>query len=308
MLHRACTAARSIPTVCGPAVLYSDMPTPRTHLPFNQAFTANDVRARGLTATVLQGWLSRGQVVRIGRGTYAPAELSDLAIARRIHINRNITEGLHPATLEAAALLHSICVPSTLPPRHKVPMRARDFPSDDFVRLGRLLVPSRALTTFELARWQSLAQALIPIECMMRNYGAQATRQALLPLIKQTAGWPGTLRVGQALELATPLSGSALESCSRGLMLMAGLPEPELQVEFRVGGRVYYVDYLWRKQMVIGESDGEFKFDAAGKAQYAQHRRQADLQSLGFTVVRWGWPELLPSPKAWLQGLQRILS
>ena len=297
-----------MPTNCGLGDLSVGMPTPLTHLPFNQAFTANDVRARGLTATVLSGWLSRGQVVQIGRGSYAPAAISDLAIARRIHINRNITEGLHPTTFEAAALLHAICVPSMLPSRHKVPMRARDFPVDDFVRRGRLLVPSRALTTYELAQWQSLPQALIPIECMMRNEGTLKTRQALSHLIEMTTGWPGTANLCRALEVATPLSGSALESCSRGLIISAGLPEPELQVEFRVGGRTYYVDYLWRDQMVIGESDGEFKFDEGGRAQFAQHRRQADLQSLGFTVVRWGWPELLPSPEAWLRGLQRILS
>ena len=284
------------------------MPTPLAALPFTTPFTAADVRAAGLSSQSLAGWRKRDEIVIVGRGVFAPSTLTDLERARRIHINRMITSGAHPVSFEGAAILHSLCTPTALPPRHKVPIRRRDLPCDLLERHGRLLVPTRVLTVFELARWQSVPQALIPLECWLRNFPTPEERDTLQQLIDATAGWPGTRHIPDALALASRASASALESCSRGLIVQAGLPMPAQQVEFRVESRRYFVDFLWADRRIIGEADGEAKYDPGGKAQFAQHRRQADLQSLGYTVVRWGWPELLPDPRPWLNGLRQIIN
>ena len=74
-----------------------------------------------------------------------------------------------------------------------------------------------------------------------------------------------------------------------------------------VDGYTYYVDFFWPTHGLIGEADGAWKYDPDGRAQHAERRRQARLQTLGLEVVRWGWPELLPNPTPWLATLARRL-
>ena len=283
------------------------MPRPQTPLPFTAAFTLSDVERAQLTPRVLHGWLQRGDVVEIGRGNYAPANSQNLERDRRIHINHLITDGRQPVTFEAAALLHCVCTPTSLPPRHKVPQRIRDLPEEHLQRRGRLLVPSRELTVLELARWQKLPSALIPFECWRRSRPNAAATRTMQELVQIRSGWPGMRAVDRAFATATGLCDSALESFSLGLIVDSGLPRPEQQVRFEVDGYVYYVDFLWRDRRLIGEADGALKYDSNGRAQFDERRRQARLQSLGFEVMRWGWPELRPHPQAWLRSLEQRL-
>ena len=283
------------------------MPTPRIPVPFTHPFSARDLLQYNISRDALRGWIRRGEVIAIGRGSYAPTPTPEIDAQRLIHINRNITAGLHPVTFEAAAALHGICMPPQIPPRHKVPLRIRDLPADQLERSNGLLVPSRELTVLELARWQSLPGALIPFECWRAQSPDADCIERLRELIASRHGWPGMRIVQRALELSQGLSDSPLEAYSLGLMIEARIPLPQQQVYFRVDNHSYYVDFFWRAHSLVGEADGASKYDAAGRAQFAERRRQARLQALGHDVLRWGWPELIPDPTAWLTSLRRRL-
>ena len=283
------------------------MPTPRKPVPFANPFTLTDVRNAALTRDDLRGWIARGDVVVIGRGTYATPS-ANLGRERLIHINREITDGRQPVTYEAAALLHNVCMPPALRPRHKVPQRLRDLPPQYVERHAQLLVPSRELTVLELARWQRLPGALVSFECWRRARPHRDAQRAMQQLLRERAAWPGMGNVERAHNDATGLCGSPLESYSLGLMRLAGVPSPELQARFDVDGYRYYVDFFWPDQGLIGEADGATKYDAAGRAQFEERRRQARLQSLGFDVMRWGWPEVYPNPTRFVQMLRQRLS
>ena len=283
------------------------MPTPRIPCPFTHPFTANQSLAAGFGPDALRGWIRRGEVVAIGRGTFAPANSPSLATDRLIHINRNITEGRHPVTYEGASHIHGIWRPPRLRPRHKVPQRVRDLPADHLEHHDGLLIPSRELTALELARWQSPAGALVALESRLHARPSPDSRARFDELVSTRAGWQGMRHVPTALAFAHGLSDSALEAYSLGLIAWKGLPLPQQQRRFFIDGYTYYADFCWPEHGLIGEADGALKYDAEGQAQFNERRRQARLQSLGFEVMRWGWPELLPNPAVWLATLARRL-
>ena len=245
--------------------------------------------------------------MQLASGVFAPFDVREVPRLQRIHVNRAVTNGTQCATIAGAAEIHRICTPPRLPPAQFELPRRRDLDQLPLLHVDGILVPSRVRTAVELARWQPLPSALIPLECLFRNGVTQAEVAALPECVASTRGWPGTAQLKLALHHLSTRSGSALESYSRGLMIDGGLPLPQQQVKFVIDGSRYYVDFYWPQLRLVGEADGEMKFDEHGRAQYAQHRRQAQLQSLGLTVVRWGWPDIYPNAERWLAGMAKIL-
>ena len=309
--HRTQPHAQPLPAVgvrVGGSRWHAAMPTPRTPLPFRDAFTTADVHAAGLTHRALAGWLQRGEVVQLGVGTFIRAGAPYMRRMQAIHRTRAITMGERPVSALGAAAVHWLCTPAHLPDHVRQLPRARDLTAAPLERHGRLLVPARAWAALDVARGQELPGALVPLDCYLRNSAHPAARAQLLEAAERMHGWPGTAQVQAALQYASPLSGSALESHSFGLFVDGGLPLPERQTRFVIDGRTHYVDFFWPDFRLIGEADGEMKFDEEGRAQYEAHRRQGRLQKLGIPVVRWGWDEVLRDPQGWLEGLRIMLA
>lgn len=106
-------------------------------------------------------------------------------------------------------------------------------------------------------------------------------------------------RVQRLLAAADPASGSPGESLSRAVMILAGLPEPELQAPHRDSqGLIGYSDFHWPEHGVVGEFDGWAKYSRgeflAGRSPEdvlkAEKIREDRLRATGLTVVRWMWP------------------
>jgi hypothetical protein len=109
-------------------------------------------------------------------------------------------------------------------------------------------------------------------------------------------GWPGTRVLRQALEVRNVSSESPSESWSRGVLLLAGLPSPEVNVGIRGrSGREYWGDLVWRRQRLIGEVDGDGKYGGDAptrRRRLAEERaREDDLIAAGWRFVRWGSAE-----------------
>ncbi len=77
-------------------------------------------------------------------------------------------------------------------------------------------------------------------------------------------------------------------------MAAAALPAPELQHTFYgPGGRfVARSDFWWPQFGVVGEADGNAKYDAGRVAIVAERRREQALRDLGLEMVRWEWADL----------------
>jgi hypothetical protein len=106
-------------------------------------------------------------------------------------------------------------------------------------------------------------------------------------------------RVQRVLAAADPASGSPGESLSRAVMILAGLPKPELQAAHRdAQGLIGYSDFHWPEHGVVGEFDGWAKYSRgeflAGRSPEdvlrAEKIREDRLRATGLIVVRWMWP------------------
>jgi len=279
------------------------MSTPRIPLPFTTVFTASDVESAGFTKGALVGWRLRGEVQEVCRGVYAPSGLKVDDRVRSVHRSHAATTGVTPLSAVGAAQIHGLWLPPGITPAQRTTNPKRPVPADCLTTHGRLVLPTLEWTALQLARWQPLEGALIPLDSALRN---GASNDALRELAGRMQRWPGTAGLGEALAACSALSGSPLESYSRGLMIRRGIPDPTLQQRFVVHGRRYYADFAWPDVGVIGEADGAGKY-AEESAIHDEKRRQGALQSLGLVVLRWGWHEVRREPEAWLRGLRSAL-
>lgn len=133
------------------------------------------------------------------------------------------------------------------------------------------------------------------------------TSQAMRSLVAATKGMEsrhGATVLRRALELVNPASESVLESISRVNMVRGRLPVPECGQPVRgTDGVLYWCDFLWRSQRVIGEADGMAKYTALDDLRREKARQEA-LANAGWTVIRWNWAEGVVHPKV-MQGRLR---
>jgi very-short-patch-repair endonuclease len=92
-------------------------------------------------------------------------------------------------------------------------------------------------------------------------------------------------------EVETDHCRSELEWRFLRLCRRHGLPEPEVNV--RVGP--YLVDFLWRQQRLIVETDG-FRFHRGRQAFDDDRSRDLELRLLGFEVIRLSAPQIRDQP------------
>lgn len=191
----------------------------------------------------------------------------------------------------------------------------------EITRIGDLAVTSLPRTLFDVATTCGHAASVVAIEAALAEGARRTRRRAILaedpelgdggadtaePISKRALSayfrtharrknLPAALA---ALDFASPLSESPLESRSRLFLAYHGFPMPEQQVEIctRDGNR-YRVDFLWGESRLIGEADGAAKVLGGSEAAKRRNlgdlwRREEDLRAEGYRFVRWGWPNL----------------
>lgn len=275
-----------------------------TPVPFTGVFTSADLAAAHLSRSVLVTWLRHREITEVVDGVYLPAHIEVSEAMRRVFRDRATTLGHTPVSVAGAAEIHHLWTPPSIPNLHFRTNRKLPPPDDCVARHGRLLVPTPAWTALQLTRGQQLAGALISLDSALR-LGVRL--EELQGLAQRMQGWSGTGALQRALEHCTALSESALESYSRGTMVVHGVPLPTLQHELRVRGQRYRADFFWEFANTIGEADGGDKYQRDG-AIADEKRRQGALHTLGLHVIRWGWPELLRWELAWATGLKQALA
>lgn len=99
-----------------------------------------------------------------------------------------------------------------------------------------------------------------------------------------------------ALERATGVPESPLESLSLGVMESAGFEIPMLQVEFPLDGYVDRADFFWPSRRLVGEADGGIKYDGTLQdptgAILREKRRDSRLRRQTSGLMHWGWSEV----------------
>ncbi len=94
-----------------------------------------------------------------------------------------------------------------------------------------------------------------------------------------------------------------LEACER-----FGLARPEVNVPLRLSwGETAVVDALWRRERLVVETDGR-AFHSTTAAFERDRRRDAELQLVGWRVVRFTWRQVVGDPAGLAAVLQGLLA
>lgn len=123
------------------------------------------------------------------------------------------------------------------------------------------------------------------------------TRAELDRVVEAASRRSGVETLRSVVEFADGRSQSAAESASRVTMARAGLPAPVMQ--FRVDDSSDWIaacDFGWPDHGVVGEVDGEAKYDeriargaSAGKVVREQQDRDELIRQCGWWPTHWGW-------------------
>lgn len=223
-----------------------------------------------------------GEVVRIGPGSYTPAQVWASLRPSARHAQRvwESAARLAPGQVfshYAAAALHGIECLGDLPDLVDVSV---DRSVGTRTR-GHIRRHSRAIDDISLQRWESHfvttpAQTAIDLAAaapftqgvaildqalwLRRSGGPLATRAELDHAASAVTG-RGSARVRRAVEFATDASDSVRESQSRVVLDLLGFPAPVLQARFTLdNGPAAFTDFFWPEHRHIGEFDGIDKY------------------------------------------------
>ena len=199
-------------------------------------------------------------------------------------------------------------------------------PESQLVRSLGLPATSVGRTTLDLALQLQPPQALAALDVGMRRLVAESSRGSdareactspdhratasahLTQILGQMRNRRGVLALTRLLPLAEPASESHLESLSRWQMHRHRVTPPECGVPV-VGddGRVYWGDFVWHHARVIGEADGDGKYQQRADL-IAEKRRQECLERAGWTVIRWNWFEAVVQPTIMIGRIKNALT
>ncbi|MEU0496712.1 DUF559 domain-containing protein [Mycobacterium sp. NPDC006124] len=148
-------------------------------------------------------------------------------------------------------------------------------------RVRGVAVTTPARTAFDIGRTRPIDQAIAAIDASLN--ATRITPLDVLAVADAHPGVRGVARLRRVLDLADGGAESPQESKLRLLIISAGLPRPETQIEFpRLHIRV---DMGWRRWKVAVEYDGVQHWTDGGQRAW-DIERLARLEAAGWSVVR----------------------
>jgi very-short-patch-repair endonuclease len=100
---------------------------------------------------------------------------------------------------------------------------------------------------------------------------------------------------------------SRMEAKMLPLLTHHSLPIPECNEKLKIGRETFEVDFLWREQRVVVETDGGRYHDNPVAQARDGHRNRA-LARAGYRVPRIGWEELRDEPNRTIAEICRFLT
>lgn len=296
-------------------------PTRSAHRPplAEGPFTVTSAADRGWSRAALRHAVTATDLVRVQRGVLALRTANDaqnhtrdVAAGRNLRAARAATLACSRAAIShfPAALawgmpvfgdLDRTCVtaPSGTPLRSlaRVHLHRATLTPADIAECGGWPVLAPARTIMDVAREHGVHAGVVASDFALREQ--IVTVSDLVAAFEQCRTWPGRKAARVTLLTTDGLAESPLESLSRLQMLALGLPPPRLQREIcdDHGSFVARVDFYWDDFGVVGESDGNVKYERGAPAIVEERQRHTDLEDLGLVVVRWGWADLFPFDK-----------
>ncbi|MBS1890810.1 MAG: DUF559 domain-containing protein [Actinobacteria bacterium] len=99
---------------------------------------------------------------------------------------------------------------------------------------------------------------------------------------------------------------SRMEAKLLPLLTDAALPIPQTNAKLRLAGKVYEVDFLWREQKLVVETDGGRFHDNPAAGDRDSERNHA-LARAGYRLPRLGWEDLRDRPEPTMREIASLL-
>lgn len=292
--------------------------------------TATELRTAGLGRRRLVALVEAGKIVSLARGVYTPASLlgslSDqperlhsLTVAAAIRLSPGLV-----ASHESAARILGIDVlsapgivtpeitlsrPSNVPSsstRGSARVRSADLPAAHLTSRFGVTLTSAARTVTDISRSATFIEGVVAVDSALRDQPIR--KDDLADITSYCRGWPGIRQAREVIAFGNPLAESPLESAARVIFHQHGIARPELQVHV-VGVRrtaIARVDFFWRAAGVIGEADGDLKYEDPARAR-AELARDRHLHEAGYEVVHLTWRELFFEPSRVVARIDQAL-
>lgn len=276
-----------------------------------------DADASGISRAVVRRLFDRGELVRLGKGAFAPTAVIEAASAweafrlKSIAFGRSCGEGAFLTGASAAAVMRLPMISS--PPELPVVIRPGNahlghdrtpygrsrhghLPTVHRTRRDGVATVSPAYCAVDIARHFGPQDGLVVADAVLAS---GISREVLAALVAGLERYPGVEAARWVVEHADARAESPLETLGRMAFLGAGLVAPISNAWIPVHGRWYRADHLLPDAGVILEADGAVKYDNRSDASRLisdDRHRERDLRSLTFGVARYGWSVAVQHP------------
>jgi hypothetical protein len=250
------------------------------------------------SAAMASGRLTRHQLRtrfrRLYRDVYLRTDVDVTAAGRARAAWLSLGEGAILAGVSAAALHGTKWLDAEQPAevigvdrrrRTGIVVRSYELSAAEVVRVRGIPVTTPARTAFDLGRTRPAATATPLLDALL--HATRGTVADVLAIADARPGARGVRRLRSVLDMVDGGAESPRETRLRLLLVTAGLPRPETQIEFRDRrGRVRVrVDMGWREWKVAVEYDGVQHWTDPRQRSW-DIERIALLEASGWTVIR----------------------
>jgi hypothetical protein len=274
-------------------------------------FTLDEALRVALTKDQLAGttWRRLGPRVYVWSGVADGPLLRLRALVRRLPAS-SVLSGRTAAWLLGLDAALSDPVEITLPASSRtsrlvdVLVRRETLGTDEKSTRHGLPVTSAVRTVADLGRRSPLVEAVVLLDAAL-HYRVISLRQMQV-WISRHAGSRGIANLRRATDLAEPATESVMETRLRLLLVLAGLPRPEVQVSLcdRDGRFLARPDLFYPVQGLALEYDGVNHRDRLA----ADNRRQNRLLDAGYRLLRFTAADVLEDPGSVVDLVTRALS
>lgn len=271
------------------------------------AFTVAEAGRQGVTPRQLEGSSYR----RLGPGLYrwvglreSPA-LTLMSVARRLPASAAFSGW-------TAAWLHGLDVEPCKPIEVTEPLgsgrragtrhRRAALTVEEIVRRHGLPATSPLRTVIDLGSRNPITEGVVAADLFL--HAGLVTTSKLCRFVAEHPRAKGIARLRRVIDLAEPKTESAMETRLRMLLVLAGLPRPEVQVPVRddEGRFLGRPDLLYRDQCLAIEYDGGNHRDRL----VDDNRRQNRLIGAGFRLLRFTAADVYGTPGSVVRQVREL--
>lgn len=182
---------------------------------------------------------------------------------------------------------------------------AAALPAGHVEKQGEMRITTVQRTVSDLARTLPFMDAVVVADSALHRH--DFTKSEYEPVFQACSGWPGAGKAREVLEFADANSGSVFESCLRVLLRDWGFDPPETGVTISCDRDDFIVDFLFREQKTIVETDGRVKYT---DKRYIDRQFDRDrlLRDAGYKVVHVTWDEAFGQPRVVIDRIRKALA